>query len=233
MQLTPRHFPEGFPHGPWGVTDDSAFWYVVSTTGQAKKVGRVSGRRKGPNYFDRAMEEAARRNRLLVPEIPPTAKHEDPPAYGPAELPESDNEVIVRALEILERHVGRGRPVMDAPQKVREYLCLQYAREEREIFGILFVDGQHHVIGFEPMFYGTLTQTSVYPREVAKRALQLNAGAVILSHNHPSGTPEPSRADEYLTQALKAALALVDVRVLDHIVVGGGQSVSFAERGLL
>jgi DNA repair protein RadC len=83
------------------------------------------------------------------------------------------------------------------------------------------------------MFHGTLAQTSVYPREVVKRALQLNAGAVILAHNHPSGVAEPSRADEYLTQALKSALQLVDVRVLDHLVVGQGRVVSFAERGLL
>jgi DNA repair protein RadC len=101
------------------------------------------------------------------------------------------------------------------------------------VFAVLFLDSQHRLIVLEPMFRGTLTQTSVYPREVVKRALALNAGAVILAHNHPSGAAEPSRADEYLTQTLKAALALVDVRVLDHLVVGRGRVTSFAERGLL
>jgi DNA repair protein RadC len=97
----------------------------------------------------------------------------------------------------------------------------------------MFLDCQHKLITVKELFRGTLTQTSVYPREVVKQALALNAGAVILSHNHPSGTVEPSRSDEYLTQTLKSALALVDVRVLDHIVVGGSASMSFAERGIL
>jgi DNA repair protein RadC len=101
------------------------------------------------------------------------------------------------------------------------------------VFGVLFLDGQHRLLRLEEMFHGTLTQTSVYPREVVKRALALNAGAVILAHNHPSGVAEPSRADEYLTQTLKTALQLVDVRVLDHLVVGRGQVVSMAERGLV
>jgi DNA repair protein RadC len=97
----------------------------------------------------------------------------------------------------------------------------------------MFLDGQHRLIQYEVMFTGTLTQTSVYPREVVRRALLLNAAAVVLAHNHPSGVAEPSRADEYLTQSLASALKLVDVRVLDHIVVGRGQTVSLAERGLL
>jgi len=97
----------------------------------------------------------------------------------------------------------------------------------------MFLDGQHRLLGIEDMFRGSLTQTSVYPREVVKRALALNAGAVVLAHNHPSGLAEPSRADEFLTQTLKSALQLVDVRVLDHLVIGHGQVVSFAERGLL
>jgi len=97
----------------------------------------------------------------------------------------------------------------------------------------MFLDAQHRLIKTDEMFRGTLSQTSVYPREVVKRALAHNAGAVVLAHNHPSGVAEPSRADEYLTQALKSALALVDVRVLDHLVVGCGTVVSFAERGLL
>ncbi len=98
---------------------------------------------------------------------------------------------------------------------------------------VLFLDGQHRLLQMEEMFHGTLSQTSVYPREVVRRALELKAGAVVLAHNHPSGVAEPSRADEYLTQTLKSALQLVDVRVLDHLVVGQGVVVSFAERGLL
>ena len=125
------------------------------------------------------------------------------------------------------------RPVFDSPQAVRDYLRLQLGRLDHEVFAVLFLDAQHRLIAYEPMFRGTLTQTSVYPREVLKRALALNAAALILAHNHPSGVAEPSRADEFLTQSLKTALAMIDVRVLDHFVVGRESVVSFAERGLL
>jgi DNA repair protein RadC len=110
---------------------------------------------------------------------------------------------------------------------------LQLAGLAQEVFAVLFLDSQHRLLKWDEMFRGTLQQTSVYPREVVRRALALNAGAVILAHNHPSGLAEPSRADEYLTQTLKSALQLVDVRVLDHLVVGQGAVVSFAERGLV
>jgi DNA repair protein RadC len=125
------------------------------------------------------------------------------------------------------------RPVFDSPTAVRDYLRLQLADLGHEVFAVLFLDAQHRLLVYEPLFRGTLTQTSVYPREVLKRALALNAAAVILAHNHPSGVAEPSRADEFLTQQLKTALALIDVRVLDHLVVGRQGTVSFAERGLL
>lgn len=125
------------------------------------------------------------------------------------------------------------RTVFDSPQAVRDYLRLQLAELAHEVFAVLFLDAQHRLLCFDEMFRGTLTQTSVYPREVLKRALGLNAAAVILAHNHPSGVAEPSRADEFLTQQLKTALALIDVRVLDHFVVARGGLVSFAERGLL
>ena len=124
-------------------------------------------------------------------------------------------------------------PVFDAPAKVKDYLSLRLTGLEHEVFAVLFLDSQHRLLCMEELFRGTLTQTSVYPREVVKRALQLNAGALILAHNHPSGLAEPSRADEFLTQRLKNALQLVDVAVLDHLVIGAGQTVSFAERGLL
>jgi DNA repair protein RadC len=124
-------------------------------------------------------------------------------------------------------------PVFDSPQMVKDYLQLHLGSLPHEVFAVLFLDAQHRLIKLDQMFSGTLGQTSVYPREVVKLALARNAGAVILAHNHPSGVAEPSRADEFLTQALKSALALVDVRVLDHLVIGHGQVVSFAERGLL
>jgi DNA repair protein RadC len=127
----------------------------------------------------------------------------------------------------------RNAPVFDAPQKVKDYLALHLGQRAQEVFAVLFLDGQHRLIEFEILFHGTLTQTSVYPREIVRQALKHNAGAVILAHNHPSGVAEPSRADEQLTQALKCALQLVDVRVLDHLVVGQGTVLSFAERGLL
>ncbi len=139
-------------------------------------------------------------------------------------------------LELARRSVASelsARPVFDSPGKVKDYLSLQLGARPHEVFAVLFLDAQSRLIALEEMFRGTLTQTSVYPREVVKRALDLHAAAVILAHNHPSGAAEPSRADEYLTQTLKSALGLVDVRVLDHLVVGSGAVVSFAERGLL
>ncbi len=123
--------------------------------------------------------------------------------------------------------------LFDAPGKVKDYLRLQLAARGHEVFAVLFLDAQNRLIALEEMFRGTLSQTSVYPREVVKRALEHQAAAVILAHNHPSGAAEPSRADEFLTQTLKSALALIDVRVLDHLVVGRSDVVSLAERGLL
>ena len=110
---------------------------------------------------------------------------------------------------------------------------LHLAAKEHEVFAVLFLDVQNRLLAMEELFRGTLTQTSVYPREVAMRALHHQASAVVLAHNHPSGTVQPSRADEALTQTLKSALALLDVRVLDHIIVGPGQALSMAEKGLL
>lgn len=127
----------------------------------------------------------------------------------------------------------RQRDALTSPQQVRDYLCLKLGGMTREVFVVLFLDAQNRVMAQEEMFAGTLTQTSVYPREVVKRALHHNSAAVIFAHNHPSGVAEPSRADELLTKALKDALALVDVRVLDHFVVAGNAALSFAERGLL
>jgi len=150
---------------------------------------------------------------------------------GPAKRAE-----LMAVMEMARRALLQGlkdRPVFDSPSAVKDYLALKLGGREREVFAVLFLDAQHRCIELEELFHGTLTQTSVYPREVVKRALALNAAAVVLAHNHPSGLAEPSRADEFLTQTLRSALGLVDVRVLDHIVVGRGHVVSLAERGLM
>ena len=123
--------------------------------------------------------------------------------------------------------------VLNAPNVVRDYLQLYFAGREYEAFVAIFLDAQHRVIVVDELFRGTLTQTSVYPREVVKAALKANAAAVIFAHNHPSGVAEPSKSDEHLTTALKQALSLVDVRVLDHFIVAGASVLSFAERGLV
>nr|WP_294841182.1 DNA repair protein RadC [uncultured Methylotenera sp.] len=125
------------------------------------------------------------------------------------------------------------RDVFQSPQQVRDYLVLKLGALTREVFMVLFLDAQNRLNAAEELFSGTLTQTSVYPREVVKRAMHHNAASVILAHNHPSGVAQQSAADELLTQQLKQALALVDVRVLDHFIVAGNQTLSFAERGLL
>ena len=150
---------------------------------------------------------------------------------GPAKRAE-----LLAVLELARRALAQRlqeRPVMDSPQAVREFWQLHLAARSHEVFAVLFLDAQHRMVAMEEMFRGTLTQTSVYPREVVKRALHHQASAVVLAHNHPSGSVQPSRADEMLTHTLKAALALVDVRVLDHIIVSQGQSLSMAEQGLV
>jgi len=124
-------------------------------------------------------------------------------------------------------------PVMSSPQVLRDWLRLRCAGLQHEVFLVLYLDAHHRLIEAEELFRGTLTQTSVYPREVVKGALTRNTAALALAHNHPSGEAEPSRADELLTQTLKSALSLVDVRVIDHFIVAGDQVVSFAERGLI
>ena len=150
---------------------------------------------------------------------------------GPAKRAE-----IVAVLELARRALTaqlKQQTLFDSPEAVRDYLQLQLGSRPYEIFAVMFLDSQHRLIVLEELFRGTLTQTSVYPREVVVRALALNAASVVLAHNHPSGTAQPSRADEALTQTLKAALGLVDVRVLDHFVVTSTEAVSMAERGLL
>ncbi len=155
----------------------------------------------------------------------------DVPGMGPAKYAQLQAvlEMAKRALEekLREPHL------LNSPQAVRDYLRLTLQAKHHEVFLGIFLDAQHRVIEVEELSTGTLTQTSVYPREVAKRALHHNAAAIIFAHNHPSGVAEASRADEDLTRALKAALKLIDVSVLDHFIVGSGEVLSFAERGLL
>ena len=163
------------------------------------------------------------------------ARTEDPAPYRVDAGFSDDDAIIARALEILARRVRAG-PIMGRPQVVKDLCRMHFAAADaagHEEFAVLFLDHTHRLLEIRTLFRGTLAATSVYPREVVKEALALNAGTVVLAHNHPSGSPEPSRADEYLTQTLKSALQLVDVRVLDHIVVGNPMTVSFAERGLV
>ena len=144
----------------------------------------------------------------------------------------SEKDVLSWAQSILEARFKRSN-YLTSPEHVKNYLMATLAREEREVFGLILLDSQHGVLGFETLFYGTIDSASVYPREIVKAALNSNAAAVILAHNHPSGNPEPSQADIALTKRVQTALQTIDVRMLDHLVVGGTTSVSLAERGLL
>lgn len=138
--------------------------------------------------------------------------------------------IIEQALAILERRVKRG-DAMEDPSAAGNYCVLKLAGHEREVFAVMFLSTRHNLLAFEELFYGTIDGAEVAPREIVKRALQLNAAAVILAHNHPSGNLEPSAADRALTARLKQALVLVDVRLLDHFVVAGGQYTSLAAKG--
>lgn len=163
------------------------------------------------------------------------------PAYGTPDSPGSfraglrarERATVARALEILGSYMRQPGALLDGPDTVGPYLQLQLAGEPHECFAVLFLDSQHAALAFETMFRGTLTQASIYPREVALSALRHQAAAVILAHNHPSGNLSPSRADEALTQTLKTTLALVDVRLLDHFIVGASGTLSMAEKGFL
>lgn len=150
---------------------------------------------------------------------------------GPAKRAE-----LLAVLELSRRALAqqlRQREVFASPGAVRQYLQLHLAARPHEVFAVLFLDVQNKLVAMEELFRGTLTQTSVYPREVVLRALHHQCAAVVLAHNHPSGSVQPSRADEALTQTIRSALALVDVRVLDHVIVAAGDSLSMAERGLI
>jgi len=145
----------------------------------------------------------------------------------------NDDSIIRAALAILDSRMRANPVVMSSPQAVKDYLRLHIGDREHEVFVALWLDAQNRLIASEELFRGTLTQTSVYPREVVKAGLACNAGAVILAHNHPSGFAEPSAADRALTDTLVAALKLIDIKVLDHIIVAIGEATSMVERGLM
>jgi DNA repair protein RadC len=146
--------------------------------------------------------------------------------------PATAEEIISAAREHMSRRVRRGTHLTN-PKATRDYLSLKLGSLEREVFAVIFLDKRHRVINYQEMFQGTIDGASVHPREVVKEALKQNAAAVFLAHPHPSGVAEPSQADEAITRRLKEALGLVDIRILDHIIVAGGDTTSLAERGLL
>lgn len=181
-------------------------------------------------------------------ELAPDNHHTPPPCSQPAGLPahgladgansfrqslsDAERAILDHALAIVGRHL-RERVDLGTPAAVRAYLNLQLGAEPIENFSALYLDSQHRGIAFEVLARGTLTQTSVYPRELVHAALKYQAAAVVLAHNHPSGSTTPSRADEAITQTIKAALALIDVRVLDHFIINGREARSMAEEGRL
>lgn len=142
------------------------------------------------------------------------------------------HDIVNQARELLTAQLFRTESLC-SPKETESYLALQLGDREQEVFSVIFLDNQNRVIKYQEMFFGTIASTSVYPREIARLALKLNAAAIICSHNHPSGYPEPSGADKAITERIQQAMELIEVSVLDHIVVGGGRTVSLAERGWL
>ncbi|MFM1924454.1 MAG: hypothetical protein RIT44_260 [Pseudomonadota bacterium] len=204
--------------GPQALSDVELLAIVLRTGMAGKNVFQLSAELLAPNGVAGLLQASAQSLKLTK-------------GLGPAKQAE-----LLAVFELARRALGQQlqqREVFHTPGAIKHYLQLQLAHKNHEVFAVLFLDNQNRLLATEELFRGTLSQTSVYPREVVMRALHHQSAAVVLSHNHPSGSVQPSRADEQLTQALKAALALVDVRVLDHIIVGQGQALSMAEQGLL
>jgi DNA repair protein RadC len=205
-------------HGPQALSDVELLAILLRTGMAGKNVFQLSEELLGPDGIAGLLQATAQSLRLVK-------------GLGPAKQAE-----LLAVFELARRALSqrlKEREAFHTPGAVKHYLQLQLAHKPHEVFAVLFLDHQNRMLAMEELFRGTLSQTSVYPREVVLRALHHQAAAVVLSHNHPSGSVQPSRADEHLTQTLKASLALVDVRVLDHIIVGQGQALSMAEQGLL
>ena len=204
--------------GPQALSDVELLAILLRTGMVGKNVFQLSEELLGPDGIAGLLQATAQSLKLVK-------------GLGPAKQTE-----LLAVFELARRALGqrlKEREAFQTPGAVKQYLQLQLAHKNHEVFAVLFLDSQNRMLAMEELFRGTLSQTSVYPREVVMRALHHQAAAVVLSHNHPSGSVQPSRADEHLTQTLKASLALVDVRVLDHIIVGQGQALSMAEAGLM
>jgi DNA repair protein RadC len=204
--------------GPQALSDVELLAILLRTGMAGKNVFQLSEELLGPDGIAGLLQSTVQSLQLVK-------------GLGPAKQAE-----LLAVFELARRALSqrlKEREAFHTPSAVKQYLQLQLAHKNHEVFAVLFLDSQNRMLALEELFRGTLSQTSVYPREVVLRALHHQAAAVVLSHNHPSGSVQPSRADEHLTQTLKASLALVDVRVLDHIIVGQGQALSMAESGLM
>ena len=204
--------------GPQALSDVELLAILLRTGMAGKNVFQLSEELLGPDGIAGLLQATAQSLQLVK-------------GLGPAKQAE-----LLAVFELARRALSqrlKEREAFQTPNAVKQYLQLQLAHKNHEVFAVLFLDSQNRLIALEELFRGTLNQTSVYPREVVLRALHHHAAAVVLAHNHPSGEARPSRADETLTQTLKAALALVDVRVLDHFVVTRSQACSMAEMGLV
>ncbi len=204
--------------GPQALSDVELLAILLRTGMAGKNVFQLSEELLGPDGIAGLLNASVQSLKMVK-------------GLGPAKQAE-----LLAVFEMARRALSqrlKEREAFHTPGAVKQYLQLQLAHKNHEVFAVLFLDNQNRMLAMEELFRGTLSQTSVYPREVVMRALHHQAAAVVLSHNHPSGSVQPSRADEHLTQTLKASLALVDVRVLDHIIVGQGQALSMAEQGLM
>ena len=204
--------------GPQALSDVELLAILLRTGMAGKNVFQLAQELLGPQGMAGLLQATAQSLKSIK-------------GLGPAKQAE-----LLAVFEMARRAMSqrlKERQAFETPDAVKQYLQLQLAHKNHEVFAVLFMDNQNRMQSMEELFRGTLSQTSVYPREIVMRALHHQAAAVVLAHNHPSGSVQPSRADEQLTQTLKAALALVDVRVLDHIIVGQGQALSMAEQGLL
>ena len=204
--------------GPQALSDVELLAILLRTGMAGKNVFQLSEELLGPDGIAGLLNASVQSLKMVK-------------GLGPAKQAE-----LLAVFEMARRALSqrlKEREAFHTPGAVKQYLQLQLAHKNHEVFAVLFLDHQNRMLAMEELFRGTLSQTSVYPREVVLRALHHQAAAVVLSHNHPSGSVQPSRADEHLTQTLKASLALVDVRVLDHIIVGQGQALSMAEQGLM